>query len=389
MSVQLHQCLWIRSASTDRQPYFPPLVEALKKRGTEMLFIRGPGDAETLEKIKERAWNSDVHVVIDAMLSWELKLLRPIFEPRRNYSVAMMDWWTSDFWIKKNASYLLFRNYNGIAARLGLRGFAEGRRVPLFTWPEKLIRLHVGGALLRLPLLLARPFIDARKAAQRREDSQDPKRLIYFPFTIVPELVPLKDEPFEHDFTNASSTLGLWLMRDAYAPARFNFANMYADRQRLTNLALRCGPKVKVFDLRRHPGHLPWEQYCQVLRRSRFGIATGGLHQASLPKHLEQVCLGTPVLGEDLPFEYPWLKQCLFEIDALHVPADDFAEWLRAALDQHAKLRAGCLDVRERLLRMYSPDRILDLAQEQIDGKGIVPGYLKPGAKDPCTVESS
>src|SRR5208282_4094982 len=108
------------------------------------------------------------------------------------------------------------------------------------------------------------------------------------------------------------------------------------------------------------------------------GIATGGLHQASLPKVLEQICLGTPIIGPELPFEFPWLKDCIFPVDPMRVQASGLKPLLEEAMARHPGLRQNCLAVREKLLGMYSPDRLLDLVQEQIDGKPIPPGYLKP-----------
>ena len=35
------------------------------------------------------------------------------------------------------------------------------------------------------------------------------------------------------------------------------------------------------------------------------------------------------------------------------------------------------LELRDTLLRMYDPVRLFDMAQDQIDGKSIPPGYLR------------
>ena len=125
------------------------------------------------------------------MLDRELKALFPIFKDRKNFSLAMMDWWTSSFWYKQHAEYLLFRNYNGIAARTGLAGFAEGQPVPWFSLPEKMVPFQILGAMGRLPALAVAPFIEVRQWWQRRHDRRDKSRLLYFPFTIVPVPPPV------------------------------------------------------------------------------------------------------------------------------------------------------------------------------------------------------
>ena len=377
--IVIGDCLWLRSTETDRAPYFRWLVKALEARGARLFVIQNFADQDGLRRLKDILWRSDVHVIIDLMLDRELKALFPIFKDRKNYSLAMMDWWTSSFWYKQHAEYLLFRNYNGIAARMGMADFAQGQLVPWFSLPDIMAPFPILGAMGRLPALALAPLIEVRQWWQRRHDRKDRSRLLYFPFTISPDQVPLKDDPPEYDFTNVSGTNGYWVMRDAYAPARYTCANLYADRRRLVNLILRLEHQpYRVFDLRRQPGTLAWDRYCDVVRKSRYGIATGGLHQASLPKVLEQICLGTPIIGPDLPFEFPWLKDCLFPVDPMQVKASELKPLLERALERHASLRQNCLAIREKLLGMYSPDRLLDLLQAQIDGEPIPSGYLKP-----------
>ena len=167
-------------------------------------------------------------------------------------------------------------------------------------------------------------------------------------------------------------------MRDPYAPAKYNFVNLYTDRKRLLDLSLQLeGRPYKIFDRRRHRGNFSWETYCQSLRRSRFAISTGGIHQASVPKYMEYICFGTPMIGSTLPYEFPWPDQCLFPIDCLHVTPEGLKEKLKEAFELQPKLRQNCLALRDTLLRMYDPVRLFDMAQDQIDGKPIPPGYLR------------
>jgi hypothetical protein len=92
---------------------------------------------------------------------------------------------------------------------------------------------------------------------------------------------------------------------------------------------------------------------------------------------LEYVCLGTPILGADLPFEFPWLDQVLFPIDGLHVALAEVKSRVLEALEVAPKLRYNCLNLRDKLLKLYDIHELLEMAQEQIDGKPVRPGYLK------------
>lgn len=374
------KCLWIRSGIMDQSSIFRSLRKALVERNATILTLNGPHDTEGLERIRKAAWASDAHVVMDAMMPGELGKLHAVFKDRKNFSLALVDWWTSVYWFTKNADYLIFRNYNGIAVRRGLAPFAGGRRPPLLFWPDQMIPyIWYSSALRTLALALA-PALQLRKARLRRLESIAPDRLLYFPFTIAGEHVPLKREKPEYDFCNVSATGGFWLMRDPHVSAWLNFGNLYYDRLRITKLIQRCERgSYKVFDLRRSH-YLNWEEYMRVVQGSRFAIATGGLHQNSVAKYAEFACLGTPMLGEEIPFEYPWLKDCLFPVDTLHVTVPKLESQLREALARRTRLRENCLNVRDTLLKLYHPHRILDLLQEQADGKPIPPGYLKPEA---------
>jgi hypothetical protein len=174
------------------------------------------------------------------------------------------------------------------------------------------------------------------------------------------------------------ATMGLWFVRDAYASAWLNFANLYCDRQRLIDLIVRFdGRPFKVFDRRRNSSFLPWEELNRIIRQTRFIMCTGGLHQNSVPKFLEYACLGVPMIGSMLPFEFPWLDSCLFPVDAMKITPAELKLKLQEALDLYPKLRANCLAMRENLFKLYDAERLLDLLQEQIDGRPMPPGYLK------------
>ncbi len=189
---------------------------------------------------------------MDGMMPAELRKLRPIFQRRKNFSLALVDWWTSNYWFTKNAGYLIFRNYNGIAVRRGLGKFMGERKPPLLVLPDKVIRYYILCSALRLPALSMAPFLDLWKARQRRLEHFAPERLLYFPFSIAEAHVPLKSEPPRFDFCNVSSTGGYWTMRDPHASAWLNYGNLYYDRSRITGL-VKQGGNFKVFDPAQEP----------------------------------------------------------------------------------------------------------------------------------------
>ena len=192
----------------------------------------------------------------------------------------------------------------------------------MFAWPERMVPSEFACAALRPAALLALPYLNRRDRRLRSQDPVRPERLIYFPIPISAKNLPFADEKPEYDFCNTGASAGFWLIRDPYASAKYNFVNPYADRQRLFNLILQFeGRPYKIFDRRRFPGRLPWQTYCSSIRRSRVAISTGGIHQASVPKYLEYACFGTLMIGAMLPYEFPWLDQCLFPVDALNLTA--------------------------------------------------------------------
>ncbi len=375
----VNECIWIRG-SNDQQYIFRSIRNALVERGITVLTLNGPRDSEGMARIRKAVWGSDAHIMLDVMLAAELNALYPIFKDRKHFSLGLLDWWNGPYWFTKNADFLTFRNFNGIAVRCGLASFVEDRRPPLLSLPESLETFQLACALLRLPALVAAPFLEIQNRQRRQSEKISRERMFYFPFTIAAEHVPLKSEKSEYDFCNTSATRGYWLLRDPYASAWLNFSNLYHDRVRITDLILRTEhPAYKVLDVR-STGRLNWDDYCRVIRQSRYAICTGGLHQNSVAKYAEFACLGTPLFGENLPFEYPWLDQCLFPVDTMNVTPAELKQLLPKAMEQQPALRENCLALRETLLQLYDPNRVLDLLQEQADGKPIPPGYLKPAA---------
>jgi hypothetical protein len=376
--IRLSDCLWVRSPNSE-QPLFHPITRALRQKNCRTFSLQLKTDPESLSKLKRLVWKTDDHVILHGLFPSELRKIYPVFKDRKNFSVLLVDWWTSPYWFTKNAEYLIFNIYSGIALRQHPGNFCtDDWQPPLLSKPERWIRFHIMGALLRPAALVARPFLDFRDQHRRAADVIRPDRMIYFPIPISAEDLPWVDEKPVYDFCNMGDAFGFWLMRDPYAPAKYNFASLYTDRRQLVNLIVRFeNQPYRFFERTRLPERLSWERYCQIARQSRLAVCSGGMHQASVPKYLEFACLGTPMIGSVLPYEHPWLDQCLFPINALGSTPDKLKVKLDEALEAQPVLRQNCLQMRDTLLRLYDPVRVFEMAQDQIDGKPIPPGYLR------------
>jgi hypothetical protein len=374
--IRLDECLWIRSKNAD-QPVFRPLLRSLQQRGVSVLMLN-LADAGEVARLRERVWKSDQHVIFQGLLPAELNVLRPLFASRQNFSVMPVDWWLTPFWFSRHATFNIFHTYNGFQVRAGRTPFVPGKAPPWLTLPQRMITYEIQSALLRPLAWLSAPALDLWKRGQRAVADRSAARTVYFPYPIAAEEVPLQDETPRYDFTSMGATMGTWLMRDPFVPAKLNFANLYADRQRLINLIGRFHPHpFFVFDRRRNDIWLPWEELTRVIRQSRFMVCTGGVHLNAIPKFLEYACLGVPMIGASLPWEFPWLEQCMVTLDPMRIRLSELKPRLAAAVDQYPSLRRNCLALRESLLKLYHPDTLLDMLQEQMEGRPIRPGYLK------------
>ena len=87
------------------------------------------------------------------------------------------------------------------------------------------------------------------------------------------------------------------------------------------------------------------------------------------------------MIGRSLPFECPWIDECLFPVDGMHLTPDQLKRLLHQAIERYPVLRENCLKWRDRLLELYDIHKLLDMLQAQADGKPIPPGYLKTDVK--------
>jgi hypothetical protein len=386
--ISLNESLWVCGGRRTQEILYPRVeTAALRERGTRVFLLNGAKDAKGLEALRQMLRQSDVHVVLMWLSPREMMSLYPILRDRKNFSVVLDDWWICPPWLTREAEYIINRMYNGIAVRLGHTKLVTVPP-PLFVRHEIISPYGVGSTLLRLPALALWPFADAYKWLQRRGEQIRPDRLLYFPLSVLPESLPLKEGKINYDFALTGATTGVWLMRDAYASFKHTFANLYHDRKRLMDLIVQFdGKPFKVYDWRRFPNPHPpksWDDYVQTTRQCRYVVATGGLHNAGLPKHLEYACLGVPMIGRKTLFEFPWLDDCMFDVDVMHLTVSQMKPLLDDAMDRYPVLRENCLKWREQIFKLHNIHTLLDILQAQIDGKPIPPGYLKVDLKNPA-----
>ena len=352
----------------------------LRERGTKILLLKNHKDKGELEQIRRLLWQRDVHVILSWLLPNELAALYPLLRDRKNFSVVADDWWVLPYWFMREAEYILFRKYHGIAVRLGQTAFVNGPKPPLLLNPfPQVSKYSAICSLLRPAALAVSPFMNVWNWWQRQGEEIVPEKYLYLPFAIDAADVPLGTEKPRYDFVNTAGTLGIWLMRDPHVPFQYTFANLYHDRKRLIDsIAQFENNPFAFYDCRREKNYfLPWKAYVQKSQQSRYAIVSGGLHDAALPKYLEYVCMGTPMIGRGVPFERPWLEDVLFPVEMMRLPPKQLKPFLHEAINRYPVLRENCLKWREPLLKLYNFNTLLDMLQGQADGKPIPPDYLK------------
>jgi hypothetical protein len=227
------------------------------------------------------------------------------------------------------------------------------------------------------------PLVELWNWWRRRQDVLIPGKCLFLPFAInCASEVPIEPEPVQYDFSNVAGTFGVWLMRDPYVPFKYTFANLYDDRKLLTDAVYELRDKpYKVYDCRKEKSYwLPYDEYLRKSQQSRFVIVSGGLHDAGLPKYLEFARVATPMIGRGVPFEHPWLDDCLLPVDTRHLNPQGLKRVLDEALAKYPVMKENCLKWREKLMKLYDFNTLLDMLQDQADGKAIPPDYVRLGA---------
>jgi hypothetical protein len=380
--ISLNECLWVYGESIYRSTRNArPEIDALPARGAKVFMLKDGAGADELEKLRRLIWQSDAHLILTRLHPKELLAVKPLIKDRKNFSVFCDDSYITPHWFMREAEYVVYRCYNGVAVRLGKAPEADASPPLLFNPLISPSRYAFAAAALRIPALAISPVVNLANHFRRQTENTDPGRYLYFPHAVVAADLPLKtDVQYQYDFANIGSVCGLWIMRDPFMPFGQTFANLYCDRVRLTDMiqSFQDNP-FTFFNIQGR--HFSWDDYVEKTSHCRFVINTGGLLENFGPKFLEFACLGVPMIGRGVPFEGPWLDECLFSVDIMHITRGQLKPRLQEALERQPVLRENCLKWRERLLKLHSPHAILDALQAQYDGKPIPPGYLKVDLK--------
>jgi hypothetical protein len=389
--ISLNKSLWVYGAKIYQWTRNArPEIDALQPRGAAVFMLKSHTDTDGLEQLRRRLWQNDQHVILTRLHPRELLAIKPLLAERKNFSVIYDDWWIMPHWFTCEAEYVVFRKYNGIAIRLGKASYLDKDFPPLLYNPfNSIIKYSVGlyplfAVAARLPVVAISPAVNAINHFRRQKENIDSSRYLYLPYAVRAEDLPLTAGPvqYKYDFANTGNIGGIWIMRDPFAPFQHTFANFYCDRQRLTRMIETFAGNPFTF-YHTYGKTYSWEVYVENTCRSRFVVATGGLQDTAGPKFLEYACLGTPMIGRGVPFELPWLDDCLFPVDIMRTSPAQLKPLLQEALARHSVIRENCLNWRERLLKLHDPHTLLDMLQAQIDGQPIPPGYLKADLKNP------
>jgi len=379
--ISLNESLWVYGENIYRTtPNARTEIDAVKARGAATFMLKSHTDTDGLEQLRRQVWEKDRHVVLTRLHPCEMSAIKPIFLDRKNFSVVYDDWWIMPYWFTREAEYVVFRKYNGVGIRLG-KAIWTKYTPPLFYNPfnpDCRTGYSLAASALRLPMLAISPAVNLANIYRRRTETIKPERYLYFPFAVKEANLPLRsDIQYKYDFTNTWNVCGIFMMRDPFVPFHHTFANLYADRFKMTQLLLKTN--YAVFRGRNRD----WSSYVDTIQTSRYCVASGGLCDKFNPNFLECACLGTPMIGRSVPLEAPWFDDCLFPVGIMNMTPGKIKPLLQEALDRQAVLRENCLNWRDRLLKMYDPNTLLDMLQAQIDGQPVPPGYLKVDLKNP------
>lgn len=377
--VDIAQSVWILQKNILAFPANQLLYDTLQRKGI-LTFIYDPSQLEKLKRILRKRKN---HVIFQNPLGKELNALKEILKRRRNFSVIYADWWTvPPSPLMQYADYLIFHHLNALkAAQKGAKAILLTPRLPLWSRPQNLKLHEVLLAALRLPYLPAIPFVEIGKSWQRKKSNWQKKRLLYFPFAInpaAPEFNTLPADLPQYDFANLGSTSFFCRAKSAYVPAALSFINLYADRLKMVQ-SISQTKHFRLFDCRKTPVYGP--KTLQIIKRSKYVLATGGYHQASILKYLEIIACGTPILGAKIPHEFPCLNQAIFPLDVLRSSIKQMQKKLQEAMDQYPVFKKEALKARARIFEFYNQETILALLQKQYNGEKISHIYIAQCSK--------
>ncbi len=118
--ISLNECLWVYGEAIYRgTPNARPEIDALKPRGARTFMLKIGAGADDLDQLRRAIWQTDAHVILTRLHPKELTAIKPILKGRKNFSVFCDDFCIIPHWFIREAEYVVFRCYNGMAIRLG------------------------------------------------------------------------------------------------------------------------------------------------------------------------------------------------------------------------------------------------------------------------------
>ncbi len=331
-----------------------PEVAVLKERYRVYPFT------ELAKLIRQNA-----HLIFCYLLPHQVKSLFKEVKDRRNFSMIIDDWWDQPFEITILADNLIFRKNHGVMVRRGLLPFMGPDEPPYFTW-------NPGGLYAKFASI-ARVYCsgfhyygEGFQTVLRKQVAAK-QRIFHLPYSSdFAADVPIRELVPKHEFLQTHAIVGIWPMRDPFATERYGFANLYYDRLKLANGVNQWQGSFSICDNRRDPVRIPYPEYMQRCQQSKFVIATGGLHQAAVPKFMEHIATATPIFGMDIPGEMPWLKDCTFRVNALRLNGGQIRKAMQDAIDDYPRLKQNCENHREKIIREYRFDQLITKLERQV-----------------------
>ena len=118
--VSLNECLWVYGEAIYRgTPNARPEIDALQPRGAKIFMLKIGAGADELERLRRFIWQNDAHLILTRLHPKELMAIKPILKDRKNFSVFCDDSYITPHWFMREAEYVVYRCYNGMAVRMG------------------------------------------------------------------------------------------------------------------------------------------------------------------------------------------------------------------------------------------------------------------------------
>src|SRR5277367_6542550 len=103
----------------------------LRQRGARMFVLKKNKDPQSLEELRQVLAKEDGHLILSWLLPKELAFIFPLMKDRKNFSMFADDWWMMPYWYMREAEFIYFRKYHGIAVRRGMLDFVNADKPPV------------------------------------------------------------------------------------------------------------------------------------------------------------------------------------------------------------------------------------------------------------------